>query len=49
MDEIEQKLQWWVEYIDDYDIKHLTSIRNKDDLDFLQNNYRIVNIENIKN
>ncbi len=37
--------QWWVEYIDDYNTKHLTLVQNKEDLKYLQNSYRATIIE----
>ena len=42
MDNNEQDIilpNWWVEYVDDYSIKHLTPIQNENDLKYLQKNY----------
>lgn len=42
MDENEQNVSipnWWVEYIDDYNIKHLTPVQDINSLQYLQNNY----------
>ena len=48
MDRNKQKSQWWVEYIDDYNIKHLTLIQDKVYLQYLQNNYKVTIVENVK-
>lgn len=40
-----QTTQWWVEYIDDYNTKHLAPVQDKTYLNFLQENYSITNIE----
>ena len=48
MDRNEQNLQWWVEYIDDYNTKHLAPIQDKIYLQYLQSNYKVTIIENVK-
>lgn len=48
MDKNEQNLQepqWWVEYVDDYNNKHLAPIQDKTYLNYLQDNYRAVVVE----
>jgi len=45
--EKEQKIYCWVEYIDDYNDKHLAPIQEKNELQYIQNNYNVINIENV--
>lgn len=43
-----QDIRCWVEYTDDYNIKHLVLIKDKFYLKYLQNNYDAIIIENIE-
>ena len=43
----ENVINYWVEYIDDYNDKHLTTIQKEVDLKYIQNNYDIINIETV--
>ena len=44
-EEIIKPPYWWVEYIDDYGNKHLATIKDEAYLNYLQNNYVVVNIK----
>ena len=45
MEEQEKKIYCWVEYIDDYNYRHLTPIQEEKDLKYLQKNYNVLRIE----
>ncbi len=48
-DEIIKAPYWLIEYTDDCGHKHLATITNKDYLEYLQNNYSVINIKFISN
>jgi hypothetical protein len=37
----------WVRYIDDYNYIHLAPIEKENDLDYIKENYNILNIESV--
>ena len=36
---------WWVEYIDDYGLRHLATVKTKEYLQYLQRNYIVVRVK----
>lgn len=43
--ENEEKIYCWVEYIDDYNYKHLAPIREEEDFKYIKNTYNIVAVK----
>ena len=43
----EDKIYYWVEYIDDNNNKHLAPIQKDNDFNYIKDNYNIIRIENM--